>query len=459
MNIERIFSQDNLTDKFGIPLEINKSYIIGLKFKGRIEQDIDKLLALYKGVYLCQHAYEYYFIFKLLDFYGRYGDLNLPNNRLKLRILTPENVDFVENKVQNNISNGRLIINELKKCWQKEETKTLREWIYDEPYLCLTVKVGGAGSTVCCMGPGININYEDTIFLHPFAETKEYKILENNYTYPLPKHILSYQETTEHKVIHAQCNQVNNSGNYYFIEFEGDTYNQLVNQIPIITNPRELENGLYTYVILSIGTSEPELYLFKINSIFELGTKHPELVEKIALASNQDINTFHIYYAGEIEVKDNQILFNFNSGGFMFGLVSVKDLVEGIPLMIGKLKMIFDPKYDITYANKTLIDRRNIAFTQEELDNFKNKGAIIKEFDYEDECMEYQNEYYMDKYNVGGKRVLIVKGKKYNKKRRQTNKKRKRFSNKKRKRFSNKKRRRFSNKIRRRFSNKIRRKF
>jgi hypothetical protein len=438
MNIKYISSRDNLTQKFGIPLEINKSYIIGVKFKLRAEQDIDKLLTVYKGVYLCQEENEYYIIFKLLDFYGTYGNLNLPNNRLKLRILTPENVDLVENNIQNNISNGRLIRNELKKCWQKEEAKSLREWIYNEPYICLTVKVSGRGTTVC-MGPGININYEDTIFLHPFSETKEYNILENNYTYPLPKHILSYQETTEHKVIHAQCNQVNNSGNYYFIEFEGDTYNQLVNQIQIITNPRELENGVYTYVILSIGTSEPDLYLFKINSIFELGTKHPELVEKIALTSNQDINTFHIYYAGEIEVKDNQILFNFNSGGFMFGLVSVKDLVEGIPLMIGKLKMIFDTKYDITYANKTLIDRINIVFTQEELDNFKNKGAIIKEFDDEDECMDYQNIYYMDKYNVGGKRVLIIKGKKYNKKRRQTNKKRKRFSNKKRRRQTNKK--------------------
>jgi hypothetical protein len=435
MNLQYIFSKDNIISKFRIPLEINKSYSIELPQR----RDINKILVVYKGVYICHNAYEYYFIFKLLDFYGLYGNEEIINTPLRLRVITDENIDFIENNIQNNIANGRLIRNEKKICSNHKE-KSLKEWIYEEPYICISVKVGGQGST-------LYINEQQVIFI---GETKEYKILEDNYTYPLPKHILSYKESTEHEVVHAQCNQVNVSGNYYFIEFEGDTYNNLVSQIPIIINPRELENGVYTYVILSIGASEPNLYLFTINTIFELGTKHPELVEKIAKNNNADINTFHIYYAGEIKVIDNQILFNFNSGGFMLNLVSVKDLIEGKPLMIGKLRMIFDPKYEITYANETLINRRHIQFTQEELDNFKQMGAIIKEFDNEDECYEYRNDYYINKYrySIGGRKVLIIKTNKYKK---QNSKKRhskkgyskKRYSKKRysKKRHSTKKRR------------------
>lgn len=404
MNIQRIFSEDNIASKFGIPLQINKSYLISISTR----PGINKLLAIYKGVYICQQAYEYYFIFKLLDFYGAYGDQEIINIPFNLRVLTSENVDFVENNIQNNIFNGRLIRNELKKCWKQKE-KSLKQWIYDEPYICITVKVGGQSNI-------IYINEKDSIYI---GETKEYKILEDNYIYPLPKHILSYQESIDTKVVHAQCNQVNQSGNYYFIEFEGDYYNNLINNIPIIINPSELEDGFYTYTILSIGTSEPSLYLFKINSIFELGTKHPELVEKIARNSNEDINTFHIYYAGEIEVRNNKILFNFNSGGFMYNLVSVRDLVEGISLVIGKLRMIFDTKYTIQYANKTLIDNRNVFFLQEELDKFREMGAIIQEFSDYYECDDYVREYYENKY-TGGSKILIIKISKNRKKRKQT---------------------------------------
>jgi hypothetical protein len=394
MNIQRIFSEDNITTKFGIPLQINKSYILNVDI-GQIK----RILVVYKGVYICQQTYEYYFIFQLLDLYGYYRDENLINEDLKLKILTNENIDFIKNNVENNILNGRLIRNEKKQCFQ-QQTNNLRDWIYQQPYFCISVKVGGQGNI-------LHLNEQTAIYI---GDVTEYKILEDNYIYPLPKHILSYQESIDTKVVHAQCNQVNREGKYYFIEFEGNNYNNLINEIPIIVNPNELEDGFYTYVILSIGSSEPNLYLFKINSIFELGTKHPELVEKIARINNEDINTFHIYYAGEIKVDNtkNQILFNFNSGGFMYNLISVRDLVEGKPLVIGKLRMILNPKYNIKYYNNTLIDARYIEFTQEELDKFNRMGAIIQEFEDGYDCNDYMREYYENKYR-GGTKIMIIK--------------------------------------------------
>ena len=105
---------------------------------------------------------------------------------------------------------------------------------------------------------------------------------------PEPKYSMT------HSNINNQCGKINDK--YYLIEINPYTNELLTSSLPIFTNINELENGIYIYVVLGFDVLDvPQIYLLKTLNLYELGTKHQQLIHRISYINNK-CKKFKLYY-------------------------------------------------------------------------------------------------------------------------------------------------------------------
>jgi hypothetical protein len=192
---------------------------------------------------------------------------------------------------------------------------------------------------------------------------------------------------------HPQCHMLNDK--YYLVDFDSYCYNirhpnKTCKNFPIIINLNELdEGGIYVYVLLSFNDNEPIMYLIKTYTVYEFGTKHQQLIYRIT-CDNRGCKNYNLYYAGELQKKDNKIIFNFYSGTFMKDKLNPETLTNDIEFMRNHISLLlFNPDIDIIFTDEPIITNENIIFTYDDLDQLKTLGAIVYEFDNKEDCKNH----------------------------------------------------------------------
>ena len=416
---------------------INSFYIVKTEIREGIYK-ISNFIIQYKGIYYCNNNLVYV-IGQLIDFIPEYhNNLNidlLKSREIKLCVLDDINIRKIENNINNNIfpivnnDSSKSVTNieefrlisltntkqRIPICFNENnyQTNTILKWLELEPYIALTYI------------PNYKLLYYNIDrnkygqLINSTSLFYDYNYLNDSYLYPTPKHKLTRENIEKKQPIHYQCNSFRmNDNESYFIEFSPSQLREIKNSLSLLIdpNPNSLLDGVYTYVIMSCGNNEPSVFLYKINTLFEIGTKHPEMVQRIINEEEyKNCENYQVYYAGELYKNDDliNILFNFNSGGFMLNKTTMRDYIgsnsneynafeSGIELVKGKFETLYngeEKEQGIKYTNQQLIHPIYIEFNSEVLDDFKKKGALIIKFSDKQDCYDFQENYYDKYYN------------------------------------------------------------
>lgn len=195
-----------------------------------------------------------------------------------------------------------------------------------------------------------------------------------------------------------QCQQLGD--NFYMIELNPYGNELLERLTPIIVDPDTIENGIYTFVVLSLGNKNaPKLYIMKTLNFYEIGTKHQQLINRIACIKKECVE-YVIYYAGELlKTPDDTILFNFSSGTYMKDKLHEEETLEGIEYITNTFNELTSSKYNIEFTKDPLITSQILPLTREDIQLYLECGATIREFSSKTECVEYK-EFYNRNKNV-----------------------------------------------------------
>lgn len=82
--------------------------------------------------------------------------------------------------------------------------------------------------------------------------------MRDNVYQPDVKYSLTSNSINSYDINHNQCQEVD--GKYYAIYMNPYTNERLISFLPILTSIRELDNGIYIYVVLSLDDASPEIY-------------------------------------------------------------------------------------------------------------------------------------------------------------------------------------------------------
>lgn len=196
-----------------------------------------------------------------------------------------------------------------------------------------------------------------------------------------------------------QCQQFGDK--FYMVELNPYGNELLERLTPIVVDPDTIETGVYTFVVLSLGHEEvPKLYMMKTLNFYEIGTKHQQLINRIACIKKECVE-YVIYYAGELfKTPKNNILFNFSSGTYMKDKLHEEETPEGIEYITNTLHELTGSKYDIEFTKFPLITNQILPLTLEDIKLYLECGAIIREFSSKIECVSYKEFYNRNKHNL-----------------------------------------------------------
>lgn len=192
-------------------------------------------------------------------------------------------------------------------------------------------------------------------------------------------------------ISNTQCFGID--GKFYYVHIDPYQNEELNKMTPVLENPDELEDGCYTYVIVSMKMSEtPILYLTKVLTLFEFGTKHQQLLRKVLKINSVNNAKYVLYYAGEIRKSGDVIKFNFFSGTYkMKYRISKKELPTAASFTSNLINRITGNKYKTEFETDPLIDKDSLKLTYKDLDDLRSIGAQISQFDNERTCIRYSH--------------------------------------------------------------------
>jgi len=208
---------------------------------------------------------------------------------------------------------------------------------------------------------------------------------------PISPTELTREKITGQWVTHKQCAYMGDD--YYAIFFNSGV--NLSSTMLILDQDDELEDGVYTWVILSLNDDEPRMYLKKTLSSYEFGTKHQEILYHITCKHMQCEN-FKLFYAGELLKEGNTIKFNLESGTYMkdklnpkkktLGTIKISKITAGemINEMLNKTGEL-----TIEEGNDTFISHESIPLTQNDLKIYNSFGAKIYKFNNPESCKTF----------------------------------------------------------------------
>jgi hypothetical protein len=202
---------------------------------------------------------------------------------------------------------------------------------------------------------------------------------------------LTREKIASQWVTHKQCAYIGDD--YFSIKFNSDI--NLSAFTPILTQDNVLDDGIYTWVILSLNNEPPRMYLKKTLTSYEFGTKHQEILYSISCA-NDICNNYNLYYAGELLKEGNNIYFNLESGTYMKEKLNPKKKTLGTikASKINARDMINERinknrGLTIEEVDKSFITHEGIPLTSNDLKIYSDLGAKIYKFNNAENCATF----------------------------------------------------------------------
>ena len=247
---------------------------------------------------------------------------------------------------------------------------------------------------------------------------------------PIEKFPLEKKRQSYNKIVNP-CRHVQNSqgfssskwrdadadaGKYYYIHMNSyDTSLNVKNLIdkvsPLLKNPSTFEPGAYyTYMIVALSPSsshtmpkpkpKPELYVTKTANMFEFGTKHHQIMYRLAKNNKEEngINNVNnnnnknqeyiIYAAGEIMCEnENTLHFNFISGTYhMKKCISDTRRKYEEAYIMHMMKSIAPIYTNIIFQTKTLITENTVLLTKQYLSILRRHNIPVFLYDTREQC-------------------------------------------------------------------------
>ena len=205
---------------------------------------------------------------------------------------------------------------------------------------------------------------------------------------------------------------------YYYIHINSyDASSHIRNLIdkvsPLLINPSSFEVGsCYTYMIASPSeTPKPQLYITKTANMFEFGTKHHQIMYRLAkhneeedkMSKSKNKNQYYIIYtAGEIMCEnENTLIFNFISGTYMKRLSSRRTKYE--EAYITHMMKTIAPRFtNIIFKKEALVTEDAVPLTKKYLSMLRQYNIPVFLYDTREQCntMKYAiNRYMNNNYN------------------------------------------------------------
>lgn len=202
---------------------------------------------------------------------------------------------------------------------------------------------------------------------------------------------LTREKIASQWVTHKQCAYIGDD--YFSIKFNSGI--NLSGFTPILTQDNVLDDGIYTWVILSLNNEPPRMYLKKTLTSYEFGTKHQEILYSISCA-NDVCNNYNLYYAGELLKDGNNIYFNLESGTYMKEPLNPKKKTLGTikASKINARDMINDRinktgELMIEEVDKSFITHEGIPLSLNDLKIYSDLGAKIYRFNNSENCATF----------------------------------------------------------------------
>jgi len=247
---------------------------------------------------------------------------------------------------------------------------------------------------------------------------------------PIEKFPLEKKQQSYNKIVNP-CQHVQNSqgfssskwrdadadaGKYYYIHINSyDTslnVRKFIDKVsPLLKNPSTFESGsYYTYMIVALSPPsshpmpkpkpKPELYVTKTANMFEFGTKHHQIMYRLAkhnkeedCVNNMNINKnknqeYIIYAAGEIMCEnENTLHFNFISGTYhMKKCISDRRRKYEEAYITHMMKSIAPIYTNIIFQTKTLITECTVPLTKEYLSILRQHNIPVFLYDTREQC-------------------------------------------------------------------------
>jgi hypothetical protein len=250
-----------------------------------------------------------------------------------------------------------------------------------------------------------------------------------NASIPIEKFPLEKKRQSYNKIVNP-CRHVQNSqgfgsskwrdadadaGKYYYIHINSyDTSLNVIKLIdkvsPLLKNPPTFESGAYyTYMIVALSPSSHEmpkpkpkieLYVTKTANMFEFGTKHHQIMYRLALAKHNNeeedganINKnnnqeYIIYAAGEIMCEnENTLHFNFISGTYhMKKCISDRRRKYEEAYITHMMKSIAPVYTNIIFQTKALITENTVPLTKQYLSILRQHNIPVFLYDTRERC-------------------------------------------------------------------------
>jgi hypothetical protein len=254
-----------------------------------------------------------------------------------------------------------------------------------------------------------------------------------NASIPIEEFPLEKKRQSYNKIVNP-CRHVQNSqgfssskwrdadadaGKYYYIHINSyDTSFNVRNLIdkvsPLLTNPSTFEPGsYYTYMIVALSPSshpvqtpkpkpkpkpKPQLFVTKTANMFEFGTKHHQIMYRLALAKHNDKENstnnknknqeYIIYAAGEIMCEnENTLHFNFISGTYhMKKCISDRRRKYEEAYVMHMMKSIAPIYTNIIFQTKALITEDTVPLTKEYLSLLRQHNIPVFLYDTREGC-------------------------------------------------------------------------
>lgn len=246
---------------------------------------------------------------------------------------------------------------------------------------------------------------------------------------PIEKFPLEKKRQSYNKIVNP-CRHVQNSqgfssskwrdadadaGKYYYIHINSYdaslNVRKLIEKVsPLLKNPSTFESGAYyTYMIVALSPipsshempkpkPKLELYVTKTANMFEFGTKHHQIMYRLAkhnkeeedgVNNNKNKNQEYIIYAaGEIMCEnENTLHFNFISGTYhMKKCISDRRRKYEEAYIMHMMKSIAPVYTNIIFQTKTLITECTVPLTKQYLSTLRQHNIPVFLYDTREQC-------------------------------------------------------------------------
>jgi hypothetical protein len=202
------------------------------------------------------------------------------------------------------------------------------------------------------------------------------------------------------------------AGKYYYIHIDpyNPSFHSMLNEVsPILVHPKEFDiNSFYNYMVLSIVgknkktkkseiLSIPTLYAVKVVNMFEFGSKHNQILYRLALQDKELLNElmksydkveYVLYAAGEIRCDSNsKLFFNFYSGTYkMKRHISKRRFIYEAAYITYLIQKNGSTYMNIFFQHSSILNVDMLKLTKKELSRLRKHNVSMLLCDNQEQC-------------------------------------------------------------------------